>query len=107
MGGSPATPDAVDAVGAMDESMARDLENHRSSMLTRDLLNEADVVFTLTRAHADAVLSIDPSMSARVFLLDPAGGDVPDPIGQPRTVYDDTARVIRSHVAARLRELVG
>ncbi len=99
--GVPATPEAVDAVREMNVEMPA----HASRGLTRAMLDEADVIFALTSSHLDAVLVINPDVADRVMLLDPDGGDVPDPIGFPAEVYRETARLIAKLVDLRLDQL--
>lgn len=98
--GSPATPEAIRAV----EPLGIALAGHASRPLTRELLQRADVIFALTRAHVDAITRIDPTAADRIYLLDPAGADVPDPIGRPQPVYDETARTLEQLIGLRLGE---
>lgn len=99
--GLPATPETLDAVRAVGIDPA-ELAKHRSHELTRQLLAEADVVYAMTTGHARAILAASPS--ARVSLLDPAGEDIPDPIGHPQEVYTQTARHLKEAIEKRLAE---
>jgi protein-tyrosine-phosphatase/tRNA A37 threonylcarbamoyladenosine synthetase subunit TsaC/SUA5/YrdC len=99
--GAPATPEAVEALA----SMGIPLKGHASTPLTRAMLSDAEVVLAMTDSHAHAARSIDPSSASKVMVLDPAGGDVPDPIGSPLGVYESTARTIAGHIEARFRAL--
>lgn len=97
--GARATPEAVEAA----KRLKADLSGHRSSTLSRRLLSDADVVFVMTRSHADAVHAFDPGVE--VHLLDPGGRDIPDPIGAPQEAYDETAALLERLIRARLDEL--
>lgn len=99
--GSGMTPEAVDALKAMGVDPGR----HASKRLTSDLLREADVVYTMTKAHARAVLAMDPTMAGRVETLDPSGADVPDPIGGPIEVYRQTLERLGALIDQRLATL--
>lgn len=99
--GAPATPEAVEALAAMNIPMTR----HTSAPLTRAMLAEAEVVYAMTESHAHAARSIDPSSAAKIAVLDPDGGDIADPIGAPLSVYKSTARTIQGHIETRLRAL--
>lgn len=98
--GSPATPEAVRAVGESGASLA----SHRSRPLTQEMLREADIIFALAASHIDGITHVDPTAADRVYLLDPAGADVADPIGQTQAVYDRTARSIEDLVDRRFRQ---
>lgn len=99
--GSPATPEAVEAVRSLGIEMGR----HASVPLTREMLRDAEVVLAMTPAHAEEVKRMDASSAGRVMTLDPSGAGVPDPIGSPLSVYHETARTIERLVEARLDEL--
>lgn len=99
--GMSATPEAVEAVKALGAEMGP----HASTPLTREMINEADVIFGMTASHVEAVRRMDPSAAGRVFPLDPEGQDIADPIGSPRPVYDQAARAISDAVQKRLRSL--
>ena len=105
--GAPATQEGLDALAEMGsepgtQSGTRSGQAHRSRALTRAMLEEADEIYALTRSHRDAILSLDPTADSRVHLLDPAGGDVSDPIGGSAEVYRQTAAQIAEMVHTRL-----
>jgi protein-tyrosine phosphatase len=85
--------------------MGIDATKHRSQEITLELIDAADEIFALTREHAAGVLEISPSARRKVKLLDPAGKDIPDPIGGPIEDYRKTAARIKDMVSRRLEEL--
>ncbi len=97
--GGPATPEAVTAV----RRFGGELSSHRSTPVSRQLLADADIIFAMTRAHADAAQAIDPTADIR--LLDPSGADIADPIGAPQPAYDETAQILERLIRIRLDEL--
>lgn len=99
-GGMPATPEAVTAV----ESLGFAMPSHSSTVLTRELITQADEIYGLTASHVEAIRSIDASAASKVQLLDPAGQDVPDPIGQDQSVYNQTAEHLLKLIGRRLAE---
>lgn len=99
--GAPATPQAVEAL----RSMGITLQHHRARPLSRELIRQADLVWTMTPAHTQAVLDILPSARDRTSTLDPSGAPVPDPIGSPEAVYRRAAERIRELLARRLEDL--
>jgi protein-tyrosine phosphatase len=72
--------------------------------LTREMIAEADAIFAMTSRHRAAIISIDPSASGKVKLLDPDGHDIIDPIGSSVDVYTQTAEQMRKLILLRLDE---
>lgn len=101
--GAPATAEAVEAVRALGHGSG--LRSHRSRPLTRRLIDEADAIYTMGRSHLAAVLELAPDAADKARVLDPDGGDVPDPIGMSRDVYESTARRLAEMIRRRLKEL--
>jgi protein-tyrosine phosphatase len=79
---------------------------HASRMVNRDLVREADVIFALTKGHAMRLIDLVPEAKSKVFLLDPQGHDVSDPIGGTLDDYVECATLLRSHVQDRVKEIV-
>jgi protein-tyrosine phosphatase len=70
---------------------ALDLAGHVSRKLTADLVNEATRVFCMEREHRDQILAFFSHREGDVFLVDPEGGDVADPAGQPFAAFKKLA----------------
>jgi len=83
-----------------------DIRSHRSQPVTVDLLRSADYIFVMTEAHRRAVEPLDPGIGHRIALLDPEGGDIPDPIGGDLEVYRDCAERLERAVAHRIEEVL-
>ncbi len=99
--GYPATEEARIAM----ERAGLDLSGHRSRQLSRQLVDWAGVIYTMTDAHRAAVLALDPSAADKVMNLDPDGGSIPDPFGMPVEAYIETAGALRELIARRLKEM--
>jgi protein-tyrosine phosphatase len=99
--GEPASAETVGALARLGVDRAL----HRSTPISREMIDDADVVYTMTRGHARSVLSMCPDAGGKVKTLDLSGEDVPDPIGQGQDVYDHTARHLTELIRVRLREL--
>lgn len=100
--GNPTTLEAVQAV----RSLGIDFAGTRSTPLTQELVDSAVTIYTLTSSHRDAILRATPQIADRIDLLDPDGSDVPDPIGHPQPVYDQTAERIQELVLTRLDQIL-
>ena len=97
---------SVNAVEAMAE-IGGDLTGHESQPLTDNLVQQADVIWTMTATHRAAIVAQFPDAGARVAMLSPERKDVIDPIGGPVATYRKCADQIRAHVAVRLDTLNG
>lgn len=96
-------PPAGHAVSVMN-AMGIDISSHRSRLLTLDLIDRAELIYTMTASHAQGVMTMAPNSVHKVFPLDPTEG-VPDPIGQDEPVYAQTAQRLRSMIERRLEEI--
>jgi protein-tyrosine phosphatase len=99
--GHCAAAHAVDVVRLLGGS----LEHHRSRRIDDRLARQADYIFAMTIDHLDELLRTVPEVETRTFLLDPAGGDVADPVGSDHATYRQTCRVIEAMLEERLDEL--
>jgi L-threonylcarbamoyladenylate synthase len=99
--GAPAAGHAVEILRTMGGS----LETHRSRRVTFDLVRRADCIFAMTADHLEALLDAVPEVEPHAFLLDPQGGDVPDPFGLDQQTYRDTAAMIEKMLHERLNQL--
>lgn len=82
-----------------------DLSSHQSKMVTPELIEQADVIYTMTPSHAQAVMQMGPTSVHKVFPLD-ASHPISDPIGHPVEVYRDVADQLERLIRQRLEEIV-
>ena len=90
MTGGPAADEAVDVARGYGADLAR----HASRPLTPDLAAQADYLVAMTHGHLTALAERYHGLAARPRLLSPAGDDLADPVGCPRSVYEECARQI-------------
>lgn len=98
--GMPATQEAIDAL----ETMGITLQDHQSRQLTLDMIDQAEVIYTMTPSHAQAIMTMAPNSVHKVFVLDEYES-VPDPIGQSAQMYQHTANRLCELIARRLEEI--
>jgi len=98
--GIPATDEAIKVL----KGMKIDLKNHQSKILTLAMIDQAELIYTMTPSHAQAVMTMAPNSVHKVFVLDEHGG-VPDPIGQSIEVYQQTADRLSELIARRFEEI--
>lgn len=100
---APGHPPSVEAVQVMHES-GISLHDHESQPLTESLVRHADLIFTMTASHRDAILARWPEAGSRTAMLCQSGQNVSDPIGGPTEVYRRCAAQIRAEIEGRLAD---
>ncbi len=89
--GQPASHFAVEVL----RNEGIDLSSHRARVLTREMVENSDIIVAMTRLHRDVILGIAPEAGTKIMVLgDLDGGrtspDIDDPIGGDRSVYEQT-----------------
>lgn len=90
------TPISDNAAAVLAENRI-DAKNFRSTRLTAELIDSSDLIFTMGRSHADAILRALPDCRDKVkCLLElSGGGDVPDPFGGSVGTYREVFKSMR------------
>ncbi|NQU23637.1 MAG: threonylcarbamoyl-AMP synthase [Candidatus Nealsonbacteria bacterium] len=101
MMGGRASREAVETMGRL----GLNIQEHETQPLTEPLVRHADVIYTMTRAHREAIVAQWPSSAERTQLLCTDGSDVSDPIGGPIARYRQCATQIEAQLRARVDEL--
>lgn len=101
LGPTPASAEVV----SIFADLGIDVSGHRSRQIGEDLLGESDFVFVMSERHREIVLDVCAEVGDRCMLLD-GGGDVSDPIGQGRRIYDVCAAHIEKAVRKRMCEIL-
>lgn len=85
--GEPASPLAAEVMA--ERGLA--LDSHIARTVTREMLQQADVVIVMTRSHRDALAAEFPAARPKIHLMSQLSGieyDIADPYGQPRRAYE-------------------
>ncbi len=98
--GAPIADDAKAVLDAMNIPH----DPHRSRTLTHEMIDNAEIIYTMTPSHAQSVMTIAPNSVHKVFVLDERDA-IPDPIGQGRDAYETTAKRLRTLIEQRLQEI--
>ena len=101
MMGGRASSEAVQILA----DMGLDLSGHETQPLTEPLVRHADVIYTMTRAHREAIVAQWPSAAERTGLLKTDGSDICDPIGAPVERYRHCVAEIYAELKMRMSEL--
>jgi protein-tyrosine-phosphatase len=104
--GIAAMPGGAPSDEAVDVMQADGVEigGHRSQAVCDRMINDADLILTMTASHRQMLVSQWPLAGPRAFVLGRNEGDVFDPIGMPLEYYEVCARQIDQHLQWWLRE---
>lgn len=88
-----------------------DIKNHRARQLTEEILNESDLILTMTSSHKNMILNAVPECSHKVYTLkeyasiannEKAPGkslDIADPFGSDYNTYEKVSEEIEEQVS--------
>jgi len=102
---------AVPGCGPADEAVAvmrdkgLDISKHESQPLTGKLARHADLIFTMTAGHRQAIVRRWPEASSRTFPLRADEGDIHDPIGGSIGVYRECAEQLENDLRKRIAQI--
>jgi protein-tyrosine phosphatase len=82
-----------------------DLSWHRTRALTPNLVDHADWIFTMTRAHRESIVKMMPDADERVRLFSPEGDDIPDPVTGSIAAYRHVRDLVGRAMPAILKAL--
>jgi protein-tyrosine-phosphatase len=88
-----------------------DLPNRTATQLTRDLLEQADLVLTMEEIHKKAILFYYPQFKDKVFTLKEFAGEtedlnIQDPYGKDITVYEARHEEIKSSIIKSFDKII-
>ncbi len=97
---APPTPEAV----AVCKEMGVDISSHKAKLLHAEMINQADIIFVMSRMHYNALLQMVPQAKARTFML---GGDrdIADPIGEDIDGYRRCANEIVNYLREQMTKM--
>ena len=106
--GFPATMYAIEAA----KIWSCDLSGHKSQMLSRTLIDEADLILGMTSEHVKEILRQVPDARNRTFLFKnfpdsrAKGEPVEDPIGQELEKYNATFLELGEYLGKYLKQII-
>lgn len=90
--------------------------DHSARRLTREMLNKADIVLTMSRSHRNIILNTFPDMSNKVFtlkqyvydyLVESRNMDIEDPFMGDEAIYKNCSMEIKDAVDRLIAKLKG
>jgi len=88
--GAPASPEAVECV----RNRGLSLENHRARTLTQDMVNSADLILTMTKAHKEYIFGTFADALKKTYTISEysgSGRDIGDPYRLDYAAYEQCA----------------
>jgi protein-tyrosine-phosphatase len=102
-------PASDNAISALND-LKLDLSNHRSRLITMEILEEVDLVLTMTETHKNHILGLMPEVKEKVFTLieyatDGKKGDIADPYCMDLKTYRDCRDEIYNYLKMVLEKI--
>lgn len=89
-------------------------DKHRASRLTEKLIEEADLILTMTSEHKELIINSLPAAVEKTFTIkefvlseskkEKNGLDIEDPVGQPWETYEECAQELEDLVEKALKK---
>ncbi len=100
----PGCRPSAEAITVMKEK-GLDITKHESQPLTDKLARHADMIFTMTGGHRQAILRRWPDASSRTFALCEDAQDIHDPIGASIGIYRECAEQVENALRKRIDQI--
>lgn len=89
-----------------------DISGHRSRRLTKEMIEEADLILVMEDVHRNIILNLYPEAEKKVYLLKsfiedkPKNADleITDPIGKPPEVYEEVLFVLKESLEGLIKK---
>ena len=95
---------SAEAITVMKEK-GLDITKHESQPLTDKLARHADMIFTMTGGHRQAILRRWPEASSRTYALCEDAQDIHDPIGGSTGLYRECAEQVENALRKRIDQI--
>lgn len=92
----------------VSENCDINISNREAVQLTKDMLDNSDLVLTMTSYMKDMLLSSFPHMKNKVFFLNEyvgIKGDIADPFGGDKAIYSETFKQLKNSIELLIAKL--
>lgn len=99
---------AKNAIQAMHEK-GIDISNHEARIVTKELIDKADLILTMTKNHKAQLLNIIVDEGKKIYTLKEyigAFGDILDPFGQSTGIYRQCANEIEEILKVLVEKII-
>lgn len=105
--GSSASHQAVEVM----KEWGIDIKGHTARQIDTRMMEEADVVLTMTEEHKILLAQLNPQFKSKIFTLkeyaEGGGGDISDPFGCSVDIYRKCAVELREYIKKVLYKISG
>jgi len=105
----PGDKASCQAVQVMKE-LGIDLAGHRARRIDKKLIDQADIILTMTESHKAQVLSMHPEAISKVYTLmeyaDGKTGNIQDPFGQPVDEYRKCSIELKEYLLMAINKIL-
>lgn len=92
--GMAASKNSIEAL----KEIGIDLSNHRSKVITKELIDKSDIILTMTKSHKEILVQAVPKCREKVYtfkgFVNKNESDISDPFGGNLDTYRNTMREI-------------
>ncbi|MER0281831.1 low molecular weight protein arginine phosphatase [Clostridioides difficile] len=92
--GMNASKHSIEAV----KELGIDLSNHKSKVITKELIDNSDIILTMTKSHKEILVQAVPKCKEKVYtfkgFVNKSELDISDPFGGNLDTYKDTMKEI-------------
>lgn len=105
---SGATEEAISAAA----DLGADIKEHKATGISADLINNRDLILTMTTSHKNKLLNLVPEAKNKIFTLKEFAGstegmDISDPYGCPLEQYKSCANEIYNNIIKVIEKIKG
>jgi protein-tyrosine-phosphatase len=100
----PAVPHVLKIMG----ERGIDVSNHRSRIVSGDIINEVNLILTMERSHKEAIYAEFPNKRMNLYLISELVGEkfnIEDPINKPINEFAETADVLTDLIKNNLEKI--
>lgn len=107
--GLPASPNAIKVMAEEDI----DISDHQTQTLTKELVEQSDIVFVMTQWHKLEVIGLLEKPGKEVYLIKEFSSnekddiDIPDPLGKSLDFYRHTRDEMKKCVSGIVKKILG
>jgi protein-tyrosine-phosphatase len=101
----PVVPEVMKLMG----ERGIDVTNHRSRIISEEIISKANLILTMERSHKEAIYAEFPGKQLNLYLISELVGDkfnIEDPVNKPYNVFMETADMLTDLIKNNLEKII-